>query len=105
MQPTTGDQVAPGAALLSQEQLQTLARAANALGRELEEVTSNVNNYFKQLQGLTPSALAAAINAVVQQWTDRAAEAGVAATSESPATGAVARGPPSTRSGWTELDR
>ncbi len=104
MQPTTVDQVAPGAALLSQEQLQTLARAANALGREEEEVTSDVTNYFQQLQGLVPSALAAAIHAAVQQWMDCTAEAGAVATSEFPATGAVARGPPSTRSGWTELD-
>jgi hypothetical protein len=60
MQPATADQVASEAGLLSREQLQTLARAATVLGREVEEVTSNVTNYVQQLQGLTPAALAAA---------------------------------------------
>ncbi len=56
MQPATVHQVASEAALLSREQLQSLARAANVLGREVEEVTSDVTNYVQQLQGLTPAA-------------------------------------------------
>ncbi len=59
MQPATVEQVAPEATLLSREQLQTLARAATALGREVEEVTSDVTEYVQQLQGLAPAAQAA----------------------------------------------
>ncbi len=65
MQPTTADKVALEAALLSQEQLQALARAANTLGREVEEVTSDVTNYIQQLQGLSPMALATATREAV----------------------------------------
>jgi hypothetical protein len=91
MQPATVDQVASEAALLSREQLQSLARAANILGRE---VTSDVTKYVQQLQGLSPTALAAAAHEAVQQWMDRAAGAE-----------GVAAGPPATRSGRSELDR
>jgi hypothetical protein len=38
MQPATVDQVASEAAFLSREQLQSLTRAANVLGKEVEEV-------------------------------------------------------------------
>ena len=67
MQPATVEQVAPEATLLSREQLQTLARAATVLGREVEEVTSDVTEYVQQLQGLAPAALAAATQDAVQQ--------------------------------------
>jgi hypothetical protein len=73
MQPATVDQVASEATLLSREQMQSLAREANALGREVEEVTRDVTNYVQQLQGLTPAAQAAATRDAVQQWMDCAA--------------------------------
>ncbi len=60
MQLATADQVASEAALLSREQLQSLARAANVLGREVEEVTSDVTYYVQRLQGLSLAALPAA---------------------------------------------
>ncbi len=75
MQPATVDQVASEAALLSREQLQSLARAANVLGREVEEVTGDVTNCMQQLQGLSPAALAAATHEAIQQWMDCAAGA------------------------------
>jgi hypothetical protein len=103
MQPATVDQVASEAALLSRDQLQSLARAANVLGREVEEVTSNVTNYVQQLQGLTPAALAAATRDSVQQWMDRAS--GAEAVAVRLPTTTVAAGPPATRSGRSELDQ
>jgi hypothetical protein len=103
MQPATVDQVASEAALLSREQLQTLARAATVLGREVEEVTSDVTEYVQQLQGLSPAALAAATQEAVQQWVDRAA--GAEAVAARLPTAAAAAGPPATRSGRSELDR
>jgi hypothetical protein len=42
--------VAPEATLLSREQLQTLARAAAVLGREVEEVTTDVTEYVLLLK-------------------------------------------------------
>jgi hypothetical protein len=78
MQPATVDQVASEAALLSQEQLQSLARAANVLGREVEKVTSDVTNYVQQLQGLSPTALAAATRVAIQKWMERAVGAAAA---------------------------
>jgi two-component sensor histidine kinase len=62
--------VASGAALLSQEQLQALARTAKILGKGMEEVTWDVTNYLKQLQDLMPTAHEAAINEAVKQWMD-----------------------------------
>ncbi len=103
MQPATVEQVAPEATLLSREQLQTLARAVTVLGREVEEVTSDVTEYVQQLQGLSPAALAAATQDAVQQWEDRAAGAEAAAAGLP--TAAAAAGPPVTRSGRFELDR
>ncbi len=102
MQPATVEQVAPEATLLSREQLQTLARAATVLGREVEEVTSDVTEYVQQLQGLAPAALAAATQDAVQQWVDRAA--GAEAVAAGLQTAAAAAGPPATRSGRSELD-
>jgi hypothetical protein len=75
MQLATVDQVASEATLLSQEQLQSLTQAANVLGREVEEIASDVINYVQQLQGLTPAACAAATHDTVQQWMDRVAGA------------------------------
>jgi hypothetical protein len=103
MQLATVDQVASEAALLSWEQLQSLARAANVLSREVEEVTSDVTNNDQQLQGLAPAALAAATWDAVQQWMDRAA--GAEAVAAGLPTAAAAAGPPATRSGRSELDR
>jgi hypothetical protein len=94
MQPATVDQLASEATLLSQEQLQSLTQAATVLGRELEEIASDVINYIWQLQSLTPAACAAATQDAVQQWMDRAAGA-EAVAAELPAT-------PSGRSSWTE---
>ncbi len=91
------------ATLVSQEQLQTLARAAMVLGREVEEVTIDVTEYVQQLQGLAPAALAAATQDAVQQWVDRAA--GAEAVAAGLPTAAAAAGPPVTRSGRSELDR
>jgi hypothetical protein len=103
MQPATVEQVAPEATLLSREQLQTQARAAAVLGREVEEVTSDVTEYVQQLQGLAPAALAAATQDSVQQWEDRAA--GAEAVAAGLPTAAAAAGPPVTRSGRSELYR
>ncbi len=103
MQPATVEQVAAEATLLSWEQLQSLARAATVLGREVEEVTRDVTKYVQQLQGLSPAALAAATQEAVQQWEDRAA--GAEALAAGLPTAAVAAGPPATRSGGSELDR
>ncbi len=94
MQPATVEQVAAEATLLSREQLQTLASAATVLGREVEEVTSDVTEYVQQLQGLSPAALAAATQDAVQQWVDRAAEAEAVAAGLP--TSAAAAGPPVT---------
>jgi hypothetical protein len=44
----------------SLEQLQSLSKAARILGKGMEEVTSDVTNYMKQLQDLLPKALEAA---------------------------------------------
>ncbi len=71
--------MASGAALLSQEQLQALARTVKILGKGMEEVTWDVTNYLKQLQDLMPTALEAATNEVVKQWLDCVAEAEVVA--------------------------
>ncbi len=90
---------------LSREQLQSLARVANVLGREVEEVTSDVTNYVQQLQGLTPAALLAATCDAVHQWMDRAA--GVDAE-EVPAwlpTATVVAWLPATCSSRSELDQ
>jgi hypothetical protein len=103
MQPATVEQVVPEATLLSREQLQTLARAAKALGREVEEVITDVTEYVQQLQGLAPAALAAATQDAVQQWVDRAA--GAEAVAAGLPTAAAAAGPLTTRSGRSELDR
>jgi hypothetical protein len=104
MQLATVDQVASEAALLSQEKLRSLARGTNSLGREVEEVTSDVTNYVQQLQELSPRALAAATREAVQQWMDRVAgvEAVVAC---GPLAARVVAGPPTTLSGRSELDR
>ncbi len=67
MQLTTVENVALGAALLSQEQLQALPRMAKILGKGMEEVTWDVTNYLKQLQDLSPTALEAATCEVVKQ--------------------------------------
>jgi hypothetical protein len=103
MQPETVEQVAAEATLLSREQLQTLARAVTVLGREVEEVTSDVTEYVQQLQGLSPAALAAATQDAVQQWVDRAA--GAEAVAAGLPTTAAAAGPPVTHSGRSELER
>jgi hypothetical protein len=92
MQPATVDQVASEAALLSWEQLQSLARAANVLGREVEEVTSDVTDYIQQLQGLSPAALAAETCDTVQKWMERAA--GAEAVAAGLPTAAAAAVPP-----------
>ncbi len=79
MQLTTMENMASGAALLSQEQLQALARTAKILSKGMEEVTWDVTNYLKQLQDLMPTALEAATNEAVKQWINRVAEAEVVA--------------------------
>jgi hypothetical protein len=103
MQPATVDQVASEATLLSQEQLQSLTQAANVLGREVEEIASDVISYVRQLQGLTTAARAAATRDAVQQWMDRAA--GAEAMAAGLPTAVVVAGPPTTRSSRSELDR
>ncbi len=75
MQLTIVENMASGAALLSQEQLQTLARTAEILGKGMEEVTWDVTNYLKQLPDLSPTALEAATCEAVKQWMDRVADA------------------------------
>jgi hypothetical protein len=103
MQPATADQVASEAALLSREQLQSLARAANVLGREVEEVTSDVTYYVQRLQGLSLASLTAATCVAVHYWLDRTA--GVEAVAAGLPTATVAAGPPATRSGRSDLDQ
>jgi hypothetical protein len=49
MQSTTVEGAALETALLSPEQLQFLSKAARILGKGMEEVTSNVTNYLRQL--------------------------------------------------------
>jgi hypothetical protein len=103
MQLATADQVASEATLLSREQLQFLTQAAHVLGREVEEITSDVINYVQQLQGSTPAALVAATCDAIQQWMDRAA--GAEAVAARLPTAEAAAGLPTTRSGRSELDR
>jgi hypothetical protein len=105
MQPATVDRVASESALLSREQLQSLARVANVLGRKVEEVTSDVTNYVQQLQGLTPAALATATRDAIQQWMDRAAVADAEEVSAGLPTAAVVAWLPATRSSRSELDQ
>jgi hypothetical protein len=71
----------------------------------VEEVTQDVSVYIDTLRDIEPKAREEASKKAVQEWTDCARMSSAEAMRMQPPAMVETARPPTTRSGWTELDR